>query len=166
LHALHASMGNGMAPVVLPEISDSRLPISNRTAILEDLPVATLKKWSGDALFQDLAERLPNVRDLRLWAATAAFLQRAGSSAWLEDLGPMIKRAAPDAIPTSEFWNQLTFCAFRATQSDPERRPDICAGLENLIVEFGDSPTGARLRAVLTAVDSAVQEASPVGGPT
>lgn len=164
LHALHSSMGNGMAPVVLPEISDSRVPVSNRTAILEDLPAATLRKWSGDALFQDLARRLPEVNDPKLWAATAGFLERAGSSGWLPDLRPMIKRAGADLTPKSEFWNQLTFVAFRASQSDPDCRSNIRAELRDLIAEFRDSPTSARLRAMLTAVDYSVECTFPEVG--
>jgi orotate phosphoribosyltransferase len=138
LHALHASMGNGMAPVVLPEIHDSRVPIASRTAILEDLPAATLKKWSGDALFQDLANRLPEVSDPTLWAATAGFLERGGSSAWLGDLRPMIHRASAELSPQNKFWNQLAYVAFRASQSEPERRSEIRSEFRGKITEFGN----------------------------
>src|SRR5439155_22319046 len=57
LHAFNAAMGDGMAPLSLPEIDSPDIPAAGRAALVADLPAEVLK-WSGQTLVNELCKFL------------------------------------------------------------------------------------------------------------
>lgn len=153
LHALHAAMGDGMAPLRLPEISDSTIPSSNRAAMIEDLPASAVV-WSGEPLRRDLLQYLNTGTDREVWMATVELLTQAGSVAWLDSLEDAIVRINRSNWMNEQFWAWMVYSVYRVIKGDPGVGPDVRARLRPLVNSYDDTLAQRGLRGMLAAASS------------
>jgi orotate phosphoribosyltransferase len=158
LHALHASMGDGMAPLVLPELRDPTIPARNKAAILEDLP-PTAVLWSGEALREDLRTYLNTSKDSNIWEAVANLLTQAGLPLWIDCLAKVLPKAGQQAAWMDErFWATMICNTHELLSRSPRLREEVRPRLERLVVDHdGGVLVGRGLKGMLEAADANVQ---------
>ena len=93
LHALHAAMGAGMAPLSLRK-SLLTISVPRRAALVADLPAGVLQ-WSGPSLGHELCEFLKRGTDRDVWLAVVELMSRSGSTAWTDSLGMPLSTPKP-----------------------------------------------------------------------
>jgi hypothetical protein len=153
LHSLYAAKNNGMAPLLLPELSDASIPSKNRRAMVKDLPRGTLD-WSGESLEHTLEDCLEFDQTTgSVWSATAYVLASEQRTSWLENLGSLIERSASLRLkPQPMFWNTVecgSYVMARANQADREL---VEHQLNSLASQFSGTEAGISLRRVLETV--------------
>jgi orotate phosphoribosyltransferase len=132
LHALHAAMGDGMAPLSLPEIASHDISAPRRAALVADLPAGVLK-WSGPSLERELCEFLKRGTDRDVWLAVVELLSRSGSTAWTASLGDAIVNAQGRGNWMDErFWARMILIVHRMVRNTPEVSEQLRRPLENL----------------------------------
>jgi orotate phosphoribosyltransferase len=133
LHALHAAMGDGMAPLSLPEIASHDISAPRRAALVADLPAGVLK-WSGPSLEHELCEFLKRGTDRDVWLAVVELMSRSGSTAWTDSLGDAIVNAQARGNWMDErFWARMILIVHRMVRSTPEVSEQLRRPLENLV---------------------------------
>lgn len=133
LHALHAAMGDGMAPLSLPEIASHDISASVRAALVADLPTGVLK-WSGLSLECELCEFLKRGTDRTVWLAVVELMSRSGSTAWTGSLGDAIINAQARGNWMDErFWARMILIVHRMVRNTPEVTEQLRRPLENLV---------------------------------
>jgi len=152
LHALYAAMGDGMAPLSLPEISSQDISAAQRAALVADLPPAALRS-NGSPLEKEFCEFLRKGTDKKVWMAVFQAMSRAGSTAWVDPLRDAMANAkrCGDWMD-HDFWLRIMLSVYGMTRGKPEVSEELRRPLEDL-VQTGESEGPAReaLRAVLDA---------------
>jgi hypothetical protein len=143
-------MGDGMAPLRLPEISDATIPRSNRAAMIEDLPASAVI-WSGDPLQRDLLQYLNTGTDREVWMATVELLTRAGSIAWLDSLEHIMTRISRPEWMNEQFWARMVYSVYRVTKKNPDAGAAARSRLQPLMNLCDDSLAQRGLRGMLAA---------------
>jgi len=152
LHALHSAMGDGMAPLSLPELRNDAIPPSNRAAMVENLPPDALA-WSGSALVEDLHAYLRNGGERIVWLAIAELFARAGSPLGVESLETAIPRVAQhDGWMDERFWARMACAAHQLVDAHPSVRDQVRNSLENLVNAHQGTPASEGLAAILATV--------------
>ena len=133
LHALHAAMGDGMAPLSLPEIASYDISAPRRAALVADLPAGVLK-WSGPSLEHELCEFLKRGTDRDVWLAVVELMSRSGSTAWTDSLGDAIVNAQTRGNWMDErFWTRMILIVHRMVRNAPEVSEQLRRPLKNLV---------------------------------
>ena len=133
LHALHAAMGDGMAPLSLPEIASYDISAPRRAALVADLPAGVLK-WSGPSLEHELCEFLKRGTDRDVWLAVVELMSRSGSTAWTDSLGDAIVNAQARGNWMDErFWTRMILIVHRMVRNAPEVSEQLRRPLKNLV---------------------------------
>lgn len=133
LHALHAAMGDGMAPLSLPEIASHDISAPRRAALVADLPAGVLK-WSGPSLVRELCEFLKRGIDRDVWLAVVELMSRSGSTAWTDSMGDAIINAQARGNWMDErFWARMILIVHRMMRNSPELSEQLRRPLENLV---------------------------------
>jgi orotate phosphoribosyltransferase len=133
LHALHAAMGDGMAPLSLPEIASYDISAPRRAALVADLPAGVLK-WSGPSLERELCEFLRRGADKDVWLAVVELMSRSGSTAWTESLGDAIVNAQARGNWMDErFWARMILMVHRMVRNAPELCEQVRRPLKSLV---------------------------------
>jgi hypothetical protein len=153
LHALHATMGNGMAPLSLPEIIESKMPLVNRMAMLQALPAAVLRTWGDESLTADLRKGLSTVDDQKLWLAIADYLARAGSSSWIDEIEPMLDRDHRHLVDDGEVWHRLSLALFRFVATQPANLLPVKEHLQRIRVSRERASERAGIGSMLKIID-------------
>jgi hypoxanthine-guanine phosphoribosyltransferase len=154
LHALGAASTNGSAPLVLPELSDDRIPWRVRATIVENLPPGILE-WTGKTLESDLVAVLAGDFYPSVWKATANLLSREGSDVWLDHLGTMLKRLAETSHRTStSFWNHMACNAYLLTGSRGHGHEEFHARIDQLLLGEFDGTVEKGLRQMKEVVSN------------
>jgi orotate phosphoribosyltransferase/hypoxanthine phosphoribosyltransferase len=149
LHALNAAMTNGMAPLKLPELFNSRIPSRNRAGIALHLPEAALT-WSGECLRSDLTRFLRDHQGPRVWAAVAELLARTGSWQWLEYLPELLRKTRRSKQrKLASFFNHLACSAVLTKAMHPEHEGIMRVRLEALLREPENVPYHEGLQCIL-----------------
>lgn len=152
LHALHSAMGDGMAPLSLPELGNDAIPPSNRAAMVENLPPSALT-WSGSALVEDLHAYLRNGGERIVWLAIAELFSRAGSPLWVESLEAAIPRVGQrEGWMDERFWARMACAAHRLVHDNPGVRDRVRVSLETLVSAHQGTPASEGLTAILATV--------------
>ena len=152
LHALHAAMGDGMAPLSLPEIASEDIPAARRAALVADLPAGVLQ-WSGPSLVNELCEFLKKGVDREVWIATVELMSRSGSAAWADSLGEaMINAECRGNWMDERFWARMILIVFRLIRSTPGTSEQLRQSLKDLVhTHAEDAPAKPGLKAMLDA---------------
>jgi orotate phosphoribosyltransferase len=152
LHALHAAMGDGMAPLSLPEIDSPDIPAARRAALVADLPAGVLK-WSGQTLVNELCEFLKKGVDRNVWIATVELMSRSGSAAWVDSLREAVINAERCGNWMDEqFWARMILIVFRLIRNTPETSEQLRGPLEELVQSYPEeAPAQPGLKAMLDA---------------
>jgi orotate phosphoribosyltransferase len=158
LHALHAAMGDGMAPLSLPEIASYDISAARRAALVADLPAGVLK-WSGPSLEHELCEFLRRGTDKDVWLAVVELMSRSGSTAWTESLGDAIVNAQAHGNWMDErFWARMILVVHRMVRHTPEASEQIRLPLKNLVGAcYKELPARRGLKAM---IDTTYQDSS------
>ena len=91
-HILGAIQGDGMAPLGVPEIDDTSIPLKNRVACLRAWRRQSLGR-SGSHLQRDLLQYLRrNTVEPPLWLEAAKLVAYQGTSVWVDCLEEHLKR--------------------------------------------------------------------------
>lgn len=152
LHALHAAMNDGMAPLSLPEITCKEYSVANRAALLADLPAETLT-WSGPTLLGQLREVLKKETDKTVWKAIVEFMYRSQSADWVECLGDAIENAEiTNQWMDNEFWAWMMLVVNRLVRDKPEIGDQMQPELQTLAQTYVQQPVRDGLRGMLTAI--------------
>jgi orotate phosphoribosyltransferase len=134
LHALGAASTNGSAPLVLPELSDDRIPWRVRATMVENLPPGILE-WTGNTLESDLVGVLAGDLYPSVWKATANLLAREGSDVWLDHLGTLLHRLEDTNHRTSpSFWNHMACNAYLLAAAQGQVREDFHVRIDELLL--------------------------------
>lgn len=152
LHALYASMTNGMAALSLPELFNNRIPSRNRTAMVENLPQGAID-WSGASLASDLRRFLERGTAPNVWRASAEALVRDGEDVWLHQLSTLLSRlqcGQKRISPT--FWNYLSCTTYAAIAQNPELKQVVRNQLVQLVDSTDDAPETKGLQRVLQTI--------------
>ena len=158
LHALHAAMGDGMAPLSLPEIASYDISATRRAALVADLPAGVLK-WSGPSLEHELCEFLKRGTDKDVWLAVVELMSRSGSTAWTESLGDAIVNAQARGNWMDErFWARMILIVHRMVRNAPEVSEELRRPLKNLVGAcYRELPARRGLKAM---IDTTYQHSS------
>jgi hypothetical protein len=139
LHALNAAMTNGMAPLSLPELFNSRIPTRSRTAMVENLPQGAVE-WSGEILADDLRGFLSNGTASNVWRASAEILVKEGANDWLLQVDELLGRLHQQKARTSaSFWNHLACTTYIAVTQTPTLTHAVRERLSQLAQTFKDA---------------------------
>jgi hypothetical protein len=151
LNALYTAMGDGMAPLSLPELFDHAIPPKHKIAILEHLPKGVLE-WKGQTLVDQL-HRVLLEPDKSLAAAAVRLLAREGDTGWLTLLESSLNAHEahnPIAIDTA-LASSCVFAIF--TLALEAHQPKAAKQAANRIIRLrdrlGNTYGGAALREVL-----------------
>jgi hypoxanthine-guanine phosphoribosyltransferase len=150
LHALHAAMNDGMAPLILPEIGSSEYSSAKRAALVADLPAGTLK-WSGQPLTDQLCEFLRTGSDRAVWMAIVDFMYRSRSPDWVDCLGDAIKNSANEWMD-NDFWARMVLVVYRLVHDRPEIGDQIKPVLQTLAQTYDNHPAHEGLQGMVTAI--------------
>lgn len=154
LHALHAAMGDGMAPLSLPEIAAHDISAPRRAALVADLPAGVLR-WSGPSLEHELCGFLKRGIDREVWLAVVELMSRSGSTAWAGSLGEAIFNAqARGKWMDERFWARMILIVHRMVRNTPEISEELRPSLEKLARCYNEPPARRGLKAM---VDSTYQ---------
>jgi orotate phosphoribosyltransferase len=158
LHALYAAMGDGMAPLSLPEIASYDISAPRRAALVADLPAGVLK-WSGPSLEHELCEFLKRGADRDVWLAVVDLMSRSGSTAWTDSLGDAIVNAQARGNWMDErFWARMILIVHRMVRNAPEVSEELRRPLKKLV---GTCYKGLPARRGLKAmIDTTYQDSS------
>jgi len=138
LHALNAAMTNGMAPLTLPELFNSRIPTRSRTAMVENLPQGVVE-WSGEVLADDLREFLHKGTAPNVWRASAEVLVKDGANDWMLQVDELLGRLHQQKARTSAtFWNHLACTAYIAVTQNPT----LTHAVRERLSQFAKTSTG------------------------
>jgi hypothetical protein len=138
LHALNAAMTNGMAPLTLPELFNSRISTRSRTAMVENLPQGAVE-WSGEVLADDLREFLSKGTAPNVWRASAEVLVKEGANDWLLQADELLGRLHQQKARTSAtFWNHLACTAYIAVTQNPA----LTRTIRDRLSQFAETTTG------------------------
>jgi orotate phosphoribosyltransferase len=150
LHALHAAMGDGMAPLSLPEIAAHDISAPRRAALVADLPAGVLK-WSGPSLEGELCEFLRRGTDRDVWIAIVELMSRSGSTAWTGSLGDAIVNARARGNWMDErFWARMILIVYRMVHNTPDVSDQLRKPLEKLDSAcYRELPARRGLRAMI-----------------
>jgi orotate phosphoribosyltransferase len=152
LHALHAAMGDGMAPLTLPEIGNPTIPHANRAAMIEDLPAGALS-WGGHALRKDLLEYLRTGTERDVWTAAVELFTRAGSPEWVYCLKDSIPLATTGVSwMTDEFWAVAACALYRVLRRSPDMSDIVRAQLQELLETHKDTSAAMGLQTMLVSM--------------
>jgi orotate phosphoribosyltransferase len=152
LHSLHAAMTNGMAPLALPEVSDSQIPRRNRLAMLENLPVGVVE-WSRGVLDRQLQDLLAREATSSLWRASACVLARERHVEWVKHLGGFLERCTElGSGPRPLFWNNLVCGAYIASHGDAQAQGELRQWVEEILQTHTGDHAAAGLRQMLEAI--------------
>ena len=149
LHALHTAIGDGMAPLSVRELLDDRVPLANRVAMLEDLPVGVVR-WSGEPLVGELRTVLSKTTKESLWLAAVEALTREGSVEWIDHLNGMLVRNE-DRLISPRFWCQLSYATYRLGRGSGGAAEHLRCTLRELIKSHGRTPARSGLKSMLDA---------------
>jgi orotate phosphoribosyltransferase len=160
LHALHAAMGDGMAPLSLPEIASHDISAQRRAALVADLPAGVLK-WSGPSLERELCEFLKKGIDRNVWLAVVDLMSRSGSTTWIDSLEDAIVNAQARGNWMDErFWARMILIVHRMVRNTPEVSEHLRGPLENLAGAcYKELPARRGLRAM---IDTTYQRSSSI----
>ncbi len=148
LHALYSSMNNSMAPLILPELGCSSIPVRNRAAMLEHLPKGVLE-WDRDVLMHDLEKCLKSEANRTIWTATAGFLAREGKVDWLERLEGLLSRSEQLQTELSpQFWQRVCGHLSFTLRDAPSQRDQCARIVDSLIPQSPSGVVEARLQQV------------------
>jgi hypoxanthine-guanine phosphoribosyltransferase len=150
LHALHAAMGDGMAPLSLPEIASQDISAARRAALVADLPAGVLK-WSGPSLVGELCDFLKKGVDRDVWIAIVELMARSGSTAWVDSLGDAISNAeSREKWMDERFWGRMILIVYRLMRSTPGVSEQLRRPLRDLVQTYdGEVPAQRGLKAML-----------------
>ncbi len=152
LHALCTAMGDGMAPLSLPELNDAAVPSASRAAMVQDLPPGALA-WSGKPLMNELQAYLRRGREKEVWMAVTEFLSREGSSAWIDCLHEAIPRAARSGNWMDDrFWAWMICKTHHLVRERPELADRLRGGLAALVADYDNTPVSMGLQGMLATV--------------
>jgi hypothetical protein len=148
--ALHAAMGDGMAPLSLPEIAAYDISAARRAALVADLPAGVLK-WSGPSLENELCEFLKRGTDRDVWLAVVELMSRSGSTAWTGSLEDAIINAQARGNWMDErFWARMILIVPRMIRNTPQVSEQLRRPLENLVGEcYKELPARRGLKAMV-----------------
>jgi hypothetical protein len=151
-------MGDGMAPLSLPEIASHDISAPRRAALVADLPAGVLK-WSGPSLEHELCEFLKRGTDRDVWLAVVELLSRSGSTAWTDSLGDAIVHAhARGNWMDERFWARMILIVHRMVRNSPEVSQQLRRPLESLVAAcYKELPARRGLKAM---IDSTYQRSS------
>jgi orotate phosphoribosyltransferase len=151
LHALHAAMGDGMAPLSLPEIASNNIPSAKRAALVADLPAGVLK-WSGPPLLEQLCGFLKRGRDRDVWTAIVELMSRSGSTDWVDCLGDAISNAETfDPWMDDQFWARMILVVHRLARGRPGTGDQIRPPLQALVETYDQTSAHLGLEGMLDA---------------
>jgi orotate phosphoribosyltransferase len=168
LNALHAAMGDGMAPLTLPELSAGSVPNTHRVAILDHLAAGVLD-WSGPELTQEL-ERVLDTTLLQtpcspVAGAVVELLAREGRLSWLDRLEEALEGASalpPRRALDARFVARSVFALFRLRAERPELAREATLRLLRLRDRYGTMPAGAPLLEVMAGLDGVLLAETPL----
>jgi orotate phosphoribosyltransferase len=151
LHALHAAMGDGMAPLSLPEIASNNIPSAKRAALVADLPAGVLK-WSGPPLLEQLCGFLKRGRDRDVWTAIVELMSRSGSTDWVDCLGDAISNAETfDPWMDDQFWARMILVVHRLARGRPGTGDQMRPLLKALVETYDRTSVHLGLEGMLKA---------------
>ncbi len=139
LNALHASRNNGMAPLKLPELSDSNIPLRNRTAMVESLP-AGVSRWSGSELVRNLEACLRDDEVDSLWAAASTILARETGEEWIRLFIAKTEQAPQLWTSGSETnWDRVAYSIHQVTRRNFSARQALFQYVNRVKASFRSS---------------------------
>jgi hypothetical protein len=142
-------MGDGMAPLALPEISSSNISPARRAALVADLPAGALN-WSGAPLQEELCGFLKRGTDRDVWIAIVELMSRAGSTAWVDCLKDAIGNAEGyNQWMDEQFWARMILVVHRLIRAKPATRDQMRPPLEALVRIYDQAATQSDLQAML-----------------
>jgi hypothetical protein len=129
----------------LREIVDRRIPVKNRVALFEDLPLGVFDT-GAQGLEQQLRDCLQLSTEPEIWVAIVRFLARERRMEWLESLNQLIAKD-PD-------WVTETFCARMAVGllELEHRNPGWAEDARLRMLEVAESNRGTRASEILRNV--------------
>jgi orotate phosphoribosyltransferase len=152
LHALHAAMGDGMAPLSLPEVADAGIPPTNRAALVADLPPGALA-WSGQPLVNDLCAYLRGGGDRDVWMAIIELMSRSETTVWIDCLNEAIANVASHGRWMDDrFWAWMMWIVHRLVRATPELSDQLRPRLESLVQAYSGTSAHRGLQGMLSAV--------------
>ena len=152
LHALHAAMNDGMAPLSLPEIASSEYSGAKRAALVADLPPGALEP----PLLEQLREFLKKGSDRAVWMAIVDFMYRSESADWVDCLGEAIENAeSGNQWMDNRFWLWMIFVVYRLVRDRPEIGDQIQPALHALAHTYDRHPVHDGLQGMLTTISEA-----------
>jgi Orotate phosphoribosyltransferase len=155
LHALHAAMNDGMAPLSLPEIASHEYPVENKAALIADLPAETLA-WSKPELLEQLKECLKTGADKPVWKEIVEFMNRSRSTDWIDCLDDAIRSAeSNNQWMDSKFWAWMMQVAYRLLRDRPEIGAWMESTFQALSQNYDREPIHNGLQGMLTVITNA-----------
>lgn len=151
LHALNAARSNGMAPLALPELTNSEIPAVTRAAMLRHLPDCVLE-WNTD-LERDIEDYLSCGDSSSVWQAAAEVLSRERKRHWVEHLSDFIRKCRRvRSQPAPLFWSSMACNAYIVSAGEPEYRTYLEESLVELRSELSEGCAHEGLEIMLHAV--------------
>jgi len=144
-------MGDGMAPLSLPEIASNNIPSAKRAALVADLPAGVLK-WSGPPLLEQLCRFLKRGRDRDVWTAIVELMSRSGSTDWVDCLGDAISNAETfDQWMDDQFWARMILVVHRLARGRPGTGDQMRPPLQALVETYDRTSAHLGLEGMLKA---------------
>lgn len=165
LHSLYAAQNNGMASLSLRELTDERLPVKTREAMVADLPIGAVA-WSQGVLDQELFASLKEIDSPSVWSAAAVALASEHYTGWFQELRPLLSRASRlRHSENPQFWQRLAFSAFMAAKDLGEFDGEsLRSEIKSMECTYRDTEAGKGLSSVLEAIESASVDSSQETG--